>query len=79
MVDTEINKEILRAAAKRPQSYKSAQPSGNSLRKRPNNQVHYPLNSQDLVFIYCNFNNNVVFSRLSSPLLTTSLGKTQLQ
>ena len=40
VVDTEINKEILRAAAKRPQSYKSAQPSGNSLRKRPNNQVY---------------------------------------
>jgi len=39
VVDTEINKEILRAAAKRPQSYKSAQPSGNSLRKRQNNQA----------------------------------------
>ena len=39
VVDTEINKEILRAAAKRPAGYKSAQPRGNSLRKRPNNQV----------------------------------------
>ena len=42
VVDTEINKEILRAAAKRPAGYKSAQPMGNSLRKRPNNQVCFP-------------------------------------
>lgn len=39
VVDAEINKEILRAAAKRPAGYKGAQPRGNSLRKRPNNQA----------------------------------------